>query len=111
MSQADSDTLIVLTNLPDRASAMNVARDLVEQRLAACVEVFGEIASVYRWEGMVATENEVAVLVKTLRALYDRVEAAITAAHPYELPEIVAIPIVRGLPGYLQWVVAETTSG
>lgn len=103
------DALIVLTNLPDHASAVKLAQALVEKRLAACVNVLGEASSVYRWEGRVETEKEVPVLIKTRGALYGEVEAAIVAAHPYELPEIVAVPVVRGLPGYLEWVVAETT--
>lgn len=109
MSVASTDALIVLTNMPNKESATALARELVEKRLAACVNVLGEISSVYRWEGRVATESEVAVLIKTQEALYGRVEAAIVAVHPYELPEIVAVPVLRGLPAYLQWVVAETT--
>lgn len=103
------ETLIVFTNLPDRESAMKLARELVEKRLAACVNVLGDITSIYRWQGRVANETEVAVMIKTREAVYAAVEAAITALHPYELPEIVAVPVVRGLPAYLQWVVAETT--
>lgn len=109
MSEVASDALFVFTNLPDRESAMALARDLVDKRLAACVNVLGEITSLYRWEGRVATDSEVAVLIKTRKPLYERIEQAIVALHPYELPEIVAVPIVRGLPAYLQWVVAETT--
>jgi periplasmic divalent cation tolerance protein len=109
MPEAAVDTLIVLTNLPDRASAMKLAQALVDQRLAACVNVLGEAYSVYRWRGRVATEPEVPVLIKTRGALYREVEAAIVAAHPYELPEIVAVPVLRGLPEYLEWVVAETS--
>jgi periplasmic divalent cation tolerance protein len=111
MSEAAIDALIVFTNLPDRASALKLAQALVDKRLAACVNVLGEAVSVYRWEGQVATEPEVPVLIKTSGARYREVEAAIVAAHPYELPEIVAVPAVRGLPEYLKWVVAETISG
>ena len=110
MSEA-VDALIVFTNLPDRASALKLAQELVDKRLAACVNVLGEAVSVYRWEGRVATEPEVPVLIKTCKARYREVEAAIAAAHPYELPEIMAVPVVRGLPEYLTWVVAETISG
>lgn len=109
MPGAAVDALIVLTNLPDRASAVKLAETLVDKRLAACVNVLGEATSVYRWQGRVATEAEVPVLIKTREALYGEVAAAIVAAHPYELPEIVAVPVVRGLPEYLEWVVAETT--
>jgi periplasmic divalent cation tolerance protein len=109
MPESVSEAVIVLTNLPDRESAMKLARELVERRLAACVNVLGDISSVYRWQGRVATETEVPLLIKTRRSLYERVEAAISALHPYELPEIVAVPIGRGLAAYLEWVVAETT--
>lgn len=109
MPEAAVDTLIVLTNLPDRASAVKLAQALVDRRLAACVNVLGEASSVYRWQGRVETEPEVPLLIKTRGALYAEVEAAIIATHPYELPEIVAVPVVRGLPEYLEWVAAETT--
>ncbi|HEX6004008.1 MAG TPA: divalent-cation tolerance protein CutA [Burkholderiales bacterium] len=109
MSESVAEAVIVLTNLPDRESAMKLARELVERRLAACVNVLGEISSVYRWQGRVATETEVPLLIKTRRSLYERVEALIAALHPYELPEVVAVPVVRGLAAYLEWVVAETT--
>lgn len=109
MPEAAVDTLIVLTNLPDHASALKLAQALVAKRLAACVNVLASASSVYRWQGRVETEPEVPVLIKTRGALYAEVEAQIRAAHPYELPEIVAVPVVRGLPAYLEWVVAETT--
>ena len=100
--------LLVFTNLPDRASAEKLAAALVEQRLAACVNVLAACRSVYRWQGAVQQEVEHPVLIKTTRERYAALEAAIRAAHPYELPEIVAVPIERGLPGYLQWVLDET---
>lgn len=109
MSESTADTLIVLTNLPDHASAMKLARMLIEKRLAACVNVLGDASAVYRWQGQVETQQEVPILIKTRSALYGEVEAAILEGHPYELPEIVAVPIGRGLPEYLEWVVAETT--
>lgn len=109
MPEAADDTLIVLTNLPDRANAVKLAQLLVDKRLAACVNVLGEASSVYRWREQVETAQEVPVLIKTRGALYGEVEAAIIASHPYELPEIVAVPVVRGLPAYLEWIVAETS--
>jgi periplasmic divalent cation tolerance protein len=109
MPDAADDTLIVLTNMPDRASAVRLAQELVEKRLAACVNVLGEVSSVYRWRERIETAQEVPVLIKTRGALYAEVEAAIAGAHPYELPEIIAVPVVRGLPAYLEWVVTETS--
>lgn len=101
--------LLVLTNLPDLTSARTLATLLVEQRLAACVNILGTAQSVYRWRGQTETAEEVPVLIKTTAARYDALEAAVRNHHPYELPEIVAIKIERGLPEYLAWVDAETT--
>lgn len=102
------DAILVITNLPDRDSALAVAEQLVTERVAACVNVLGECTSVYRWKGEMERAAEVTLLIKTRAALYPRVEAAIRTLHPYELPEIVAVPISAGLPGYLQWIAAET---
>ena len=102
------EIVIILTNLPDRASALKLAGELVEQRLAACVNVLAECASVYRWKGRIEQAAEVPVLIKARAARYDEVEAAIRRLHPYELPEIVAVPVVRGLDEYLEWVAGET---
>ena len=96
--------IVVLTNMPDRGAAERLAQELVERRLAACVNVLAECTSVYRWKGAVENAKEVPVLIKTRAALYEELEAAIGELHPYELPEMVALPIVRGLPAFLDWV-------
>lgn len=101
-------TLLVLTNLPDRAAAERLAGALVEQRVAACVNILASCRSVYRWKDAVQHDDEHPVLIKTTAERYPALEAAIRAAHPYELPEIIAVPIERGLPAYLAWVDAET---
>ena len=103
------ETLLVLTNLPDRAAAERLAELLVEKKLAACVNILAPCRSVYRWKGAVQHDEEHPMLVKTSAARYAELEAAIRAGHPYELPEIIAVPIERGLPAYLQWVDSETT--
>jgi periplasmic divalent cation tolerance protein len=108
MDPDGQDTLVVFTNAPDRSVAMQLARVLVEQRLAACVNVFGGCTSVYRWDGAVETAEELPVIIKTRASRYAEVEAAIRKLHPYELPEIVAVPVVHGLPEYLDWVSEET---
>lgn len=100
--------LLVLTNLPDRAAAEKLADALVAQQVAACVNVLAPCRSVYRWKGAVQHDEEHPVLIKTTQERYPALEAAIRAAHPYELPEIIAVPIERGLPAYLDWVAAET---
>lgn len=102
------DTLLVITNLPDADSAQKLAQALVEQRVAACANILAPCRSVYRWQGRVEDTTEVPLLVKTSAARYAALEAAIRAAHPYELPEIVAVRIDKGLPDYLAWVAAET---
>ncbi len=104
----DPEVLLVLTNLPDRASAQQLAGALIEQRAAACVNILAECQSVYRWQGKTESASEVPVLAKTTRQAYSRLEATIRQHHPYELPEIIAIPVTGGLPAYLHWVVQET---
>jgi periplasmic divalent cation tolerance protein len=108
MEAEQSDALLVFTNLPDRDAAVRLARALVERRLAACVNVLGGCSSVYRWKGEIEEATEVPVLVKTRTARYEELEAAIRELHPYELPEIIAVPIVHGLPDYLDWIAEET---
>jgi len=102
------DTLLVITNFPDRAGAERLANMLVERRLAACVNVLPPCRSVYHWQGAVETAEEVPLLVKTSAERYAALERAIVEAHPYELPEVIAVPLARGLPAYLQWVAGET---
>ncbi|HRQ55821.1 MAG TPA: divalent-cation tolerance protein CutA [Azoarcus taiwanensis] len=106
-----SDVMIVLTNLPDEASAQSLAEQLVSARLAACVNQLAPCRSVYRWEGEVVNEVEVPLLIKTTRTRLAALQDAIRSAHPYELPEIIAVPVESGLPGYLAWVAAECNSG
>lgn len=100
--------LLVLTNCPDADCAEAIATALVEAGLAACVNILAPARSVYRWQGAVERASEVPLLIKTTAARYAALEAAIRAGHPYELPEIVAVPIDRGLPAYLRWLADET---
>ncbi len=109
MTSTVTDTLIVLTNLPDAASATSLAERLVSGRLAACVNILAPCTSVYRWRGEVETASEIPLLIKTTTARYAALEEAIRSHHPYELPEIVALPVASGLAAYLGWVAAETT--
>lgn len=108
MTDCRLSMLLVLTNLPDRGAAERLARDLIESRLAACVNILAPCRSVYRWKDAVQQEEEHPMLIKTTAGRYADLEAAIRARHPYELPEIIAVPVERGLPAYLDWVVAET---
>jgi periplasmic divalent cation tolerance protein len=102
------DAYLVITNLPDRDSAGQLAHALIEKRLAACVNVLSPCRSVYRWQGKTEDAEEFPMLIKTTRDRYTALEAAIRAAHPYELPEIIAVPLAAGLPAYLEWVDSET---
>ena len=105
------DSLLVVTNLPDRASAEKLAALLIERRLAACVNLLPPCDSVYRWRGDIQHDEEHPLLIKTAQDRYAEMEALIRANHPYELPEIIAVTIVHGLPAYLQWIVSETRAG
>lgn len=100
--------LVVLVNMPDEATATALARRLVVMRVAACVNLLPTVRSVYQWQGAVEEANEVPLLIKTTQARYAELEAAIKAAHPYEIPEIIALPITAGLPEYLGWLASET---
>lgn len=100
--------LLVFTNLPDRAAAERIAGLLLEQRLAACVNILAPCRSLYRWKGAVQHDEEHPMLIKTSAERYPALEQALRREHPYELPEIIAVPIERGLPAYLDWVGAET---
>jgi periplasmic divalent cation tolerance protein len=100
-------TLLVMTTLPDAEAARSLARRLVEARLAACVNVLAPCLSIYRWRGELQEDGEVPLIIKTHGENYERIENFIRAQHPYELPEVVAIDVARGLPDYLAWVVAS----
>ena len=102
------EPILIITNLPDRESAMALAQKLIEQRLAACVNVMASCTSVYHWQGKNETASEVPVLIKTLAQHYARLEQLIVSMHPYELPEIIAVPVTNGLPAYLKWIADET---
>ena len=102
--------IAVLTNLPDSESAFNLAREVVELRLAACANVLSPATSFYRWEGRDEQATEFPVLIKSTRACYAKLEAAIRERHPYTLPEIVCWPL-EGLPEYLDWVEREASGG
>ncbi len=103
-------TILVISTLPDRDAAEKMAYFLIEQQLAACVNILPGVTSVYRWQGKVESANETILLIKTTMARYPALEAAIKAQHPYELPEIIAVPINAGLPAYLAWVATETSN-
>ena len=100
--------IAVITNLPDSESAFNLARELVQLRLAACANVLAPVTSFYRWEGRDEQATEYPVLIKSTRDRYAELEAAIRARHPYSVPEIISWPIEQGFAAYLNWVEDET---
>ncbi len=101
-------TLLCYCSCPDADSAARIADALVDERLAACVGVLPGMRSVYRWQGKVKQADEVLLLVKTVQARLPALSARIQALHPYELPEVLAVDVAGGLPGYLEWIAAET---
>jgi periplasmic divalent cation tolerance protein len=98
----------ISTTTETKEQAQKIARYLVEQKLAACVQITGPIESTYRWKDKVETSTEWLCLVKTREILFEKVEAAIKKLHSYETPEIIAIPIVRGSKEYLNWLHEQT---
>lgn len=101
---ATTDYQLVLTTCPDAAVAERIARTLVEERLAACVNILPPMQSIYRWKTQVETASEQLLIIKTRRRDYSLVERRIRELHSYELPEVIAVPIAAGLPQYLAWI-------
>lgn len=99
-----SAPLVIMTTCPDAESADRLSRGLVEGRLAACVNLLPEVGSVYRWQGAIERSRETLLFIKTTRGRYAAVEAFILARHPYELPEVIAVPIERGSAAYISWL-------
>ncbi len=95
---------LVLSTCPEGEVAEALSRFLVEERLAACVNVLPALTSVYPWQGAIEIGKETLLLIKTEKSLYPRLETRLRERHPYELPEIIAIPMERGLPDSLQWI-------
>jgi periplasmic divalent cation tolerance protein len=106
-----TDYIQVVTTTELQEDAEQIARALVEQRLAACVQVSGPITSTYRWQGKIETAREWQCWAKTRRDLYQQVEQAIRQLHPYQVPEILAIPVLAGHADYLAWLEQETEAG
>jgi periplasmic divalent cation tolerance protein len=99
-----TDALLVLSTCPDADTAQRLARTLVEARLAACVSLVGPVTSIYRWRDAVETAGETLLLIKTAAGRYTDLAQALRSMHPYEVPEILAVPVERGLDDYLDWV-------
>jgi periplasmic divalent cation tolerance protein len=102
------DSLVVLCTCPDEDTGRRIAEALVGEHLAACVNRMPGVRSTYRWQEQVMDEPEVLLIIKTVKSRYDALEVRLKALHPYEVPEIIAIPVVAGSAQYLTWVAAET---
>ena len=105
------DYLLVLTTLPLDADAAAFATTLVEERLAACVNIHTELQSVYRWKGAIERDSERLLLIKTTAACWEALRERVKQLHPYQVPELIAVPIVAGSPAYLNWLSEETHHG
>ncbi len=105
-----TDGLVVLCTCPDEPTAERISREVVSARLAACVNRLSGIRSMYHWKGALQDEPEVLLVIKTVRTRYGELEMRLKALHPYEVPEIIALPIVAGAERYLTWMAEETRS-
>ena len=110
MSGSESPVCVALTTCPDEGTARRIASALVDERLAACVNILPDMTSIYRWQGVVETTPECLLLVKTRRARLEALRRRLEELHPYDLPELVALPVEGGSSAYLTWVVEETGS-
>lgn len=102
-----TDKIVVFNTCASAEEAERIARRLVDERLAACVNVVAPIRSFYRWKGAVEDASEWLLIIKTSRALFGSLRAALEPLHSYELPEVIAIPVVEGAPDYLAWIDRE----
>ena len=111
MNSVDKSTsaIMVMSNLPDQASAEKLAQYLVETRLAACVNILSPCSSIYHWQGKIESAREIPVIIKTTADRYAALEQVIRNLHPYELPEIVYVSLAGGYSAYFQWIASTTT--
>ncbi len=105
---APTESLVVLVTAPTAEKAAEIARAVVEERLAACGNVVPGLRSIYRWEGKVQDDAEALLVLKTTRARFEALRDRVLALHPYEVPEVLALPVEAGSAGYLAWIAAET---
>ena len=103
----EKQSIVVLCTCPDQGVAELIAETLVVERLAACVNILPEITSIYRWEGRQQHDRELLLVIKTTEALYAELQERIRALHPYQIAEVIALPIVKGAADYLDWIHAS----
>ena len=105
-----TDKVVVLVTCGSAEEAARIARALVEERLAACVNLSSPIRSIYRWEGKLCDEAEVLLVIKTARALFDRVRRTVEKLHSYQVPEVLCLPVIDAAPNYLNWLSGEVVA-
>jgi periplasmic divalent cation tolerance protein len=103
-----TDSIVILSTVPDADKAAEIAKALVEDHLVACVNIIPGLRSIFRWEGKLTDDAEVLCIIKTARDRFDQVAARIKSLHPYSVPEVIALPIVRGFDPYLEWIRKST---
>jgi periplasmic divalent cation tolerance protein len=106
-----TDKIVVLSSCGSAEEAERIARRLIEEHLAGCVNVISSARSFYRWKGAIENAEECLLVIKTSRDLFERLRVVLEDAHSYELPEVLALPVVAGSPGYLSWLEGELTGG
>ena len=104
-----SEVLVVLSTLPTADKAAEIARALVEEQLAACVNIVPAVRSIYRWQGATQDDSEALAIIKTTRDRYDALARRVLQLHPYELPELIVLPLEGGHPAYLAWVAGSVS--
>ncbi len=109
MTEPTVSALVLLSTFPSTDKAAEIARVLVEERLAACVNLVGEVRSIYRWQGDISDDREALAIIKTTPERYAALEARLRALHPYEVPELIALPVTAGAAPYLAWLGAQVS--
>jgi periplasmic divalent cation tolerance protein len=107
---SEIEVIVVWVTASDKNQAQSIAQTLLERRLVACVNIFGEVDAMYWWKGSLAKSREVVMMIKTRRELFSSVEAVVKEQHSYDVPEVIAAPLVEGSAAYLEWVKDSTIS-
>ena len=103
-----TDKIVVLSTCASEDEALRIAEELIRRRLAACVNLLPRVRSIYHWKGAVEEQEEILMIIKTARSQFERLRTELSQLHSYEVPEIIALPIVDGAPSYLEWIDRET---
>ena len=108
MPEQTEEEIVIFITAPNEDEAALIARSLVESRLAACANIIRNIRSIYTWQGNIQDDSEVLMMVKTRKGLFNAVSGRVKELHSYDVPEIIALPIIDGSPDYLEWIKAST---